>query len=126
MFPTRVLILLLPLLQSTWAYSGDMTYYTPGLGSCGITNTESDLIVALSQDIMQNSGSPNNNNQCGSQISIWNPSNPSQGYTATVVDTCIGCSMYDIDVSPALFKLVAPNGDGRVHGVDWGGNVVGG
>ncbi len=34
--------------------------------------------------------------------------------------------MHDIDVSPALFKEVAPNGDGRVHGIDWGGQLFGG
>jgi len=43
-----------------------------------------------------------------------------------VVDTCRGCSMYDIDVSPSLFKKIAPGGDGRVKGIDWGGPAVGG
>ncbi len=43
-----------------------------------------------------------------------------------VVDTCVGCAKYDIDVSPNLFKKVAPSGDGRVKGIDWGGLAVGG
>lgn len=30
------------------AYSGDLTYYTAGLGSCGVSSTDSDAIVALS------------------------------------------------------------------------------
>lgn len=30
------------------AQSGDMTWYTPGLGSCGWTNGEGDMIVAMS------------------------------------------------------------------------------
>ena len=30
------------------AYSGDLTYYTTGVGSCGITNTRGDAVVALS------------------------------------------------------------------------------
>ena len=34
--------------------------------------------------------------------------------------------MYDIDVSSSLFKKVAPDGDGRVKGIDWGGDRVGG
>ena len=42
------------------------------------------------------------------------------------MDTCMGCKPEDIDVSPALFKMVAPNGDGRVHGIAWGGDTVGG
>ena len=30
------------------AYTGDLTYYSAGLGSCGLTSTDSDAIVALS------------------------------------------------------------------------------
>ena len=30
------------------AYSGDLTYYSAGLGSCGYTSTDGDAIVALS------------------------------------------------------------------------------
>lgn len=32
----------------TTAYSGDLTYYADGVGSCGLTKTDSDAIVALS------------------------------------------------------------------------------
>ena len=28
--------------------SGRFTYYTPGLGACGVTNSEAELVVALS------------------------------------------------------------------------------
>lgn len=45
---------------------------------------------------------------------------------ATVVDTCVACGKYDIDVSEGLFKKIAPDGDGRVKGIAWGGRVVGG
>lgn len=34
--------------------------------------------------------------------------------------------MYDIDVTNSLFLKVAPDGTGRVHGMDWGGPAVGG
>ena len=30
------------------------TYYTTGLGACGITNTDSDYIVAVSHDLFDN------------------------------------------------------------------------
>ncbi|KAL9588507.1 MAG: hypothetical protein Q9203_002692 [Teloschistes exilis] len=110
--------LLLPAITS--AYSGDMTYYTPGLGSCGITNNSNDLVVALSIPMMGNGANPNNNPKCGSWIGIWNPVTKTK-HEAQVVDTCFACHYTDIDVSPALFKLVAPDGDGRVHGIDWGG-----
>ena len=34
------------------AYSGDLTYYSAGLGSCGITSTGSDAVVALSRPMV--------------------------------------------------------------------------
>ena len=30
------------------AYSGDLTYYAAGVGSCGTTSTDNDAVVALS------------------------------------------------------------------------------
>lgn len=100
------------------AYSGDLTYYTTGVGSCGITNTRGDAVVALSVPMMANGGNPNTNPKCGSQISIRHPAS---GHTvqATVADTCEGCAMYDIDVSESLFASLAGGlSAGRVA-VDW-------
>ncbi|KAL8817487.1 MAG: hypothetical protein Q9223_003681, partial [Gallowayella weberi] len=111
--------LLLPFL--TTAYKGDMTYYAPGLGSCGITsNPPADHInvVALSREIMANPPNPNLNPKCGSKITIYNPATKKK-HTATVVDTCWACKKEDIDVNVELFRLVAPKGDGRVHGIMW-------
>ncbi|KAL8797611.1 MAG: hypothetical protein Q9182_007184 [Xanthomendoza sp. 2 TL-2023] len=116
------LLLLTPL---THGYTGDLTYYDPGLGSCGIQSGPNDHIVALSREIMQNGANPNANPKCGSMIGIWNPHTKTK-HEAKIVDTCVGCKTFDIDVSPALFKQIAPNGDGRVHGINWGGNKVGG
>ncbi|KAL8809090.1 MAG: hypothetical protein Q9200_003726 [Gallowayella weberi] len=116
------LLLLTPL---THAYTGDLTYYDPGLGSCGIQSGPNDHIVALSREIMQNGANPNANPKCGSMIGIWNPHTKTK-HEAKIVDTCVGCKTFDIDVSPALFKQIAPSGDGRVHGINWGGNKVGG
>ncbi|KAL8821916.1 MAG: hypothetical protein Q9223_000146 [Gallowayella weberi] len=96
-----------------------------GLGSCGIQSGPNDHIVALSREIMQNGANPNANPKCGSMIGIWNPHTKTK-HEAKIVDTCVGCKTFDIDVSPALFKQIAPSGDGRVHGINWGGNKVGG
>ncbi|KAL8692868.1 MAG: hypothetical protein Q9218_002191 [Villophora microphyllina] len=115
--------LILPAITS--AYSGDMTYYTPGLGSCGIVSNPQEMVVALSIPMMGNGANPNANPKCGSYIGIWNPVTKTK-HEAKIVDTCFACHYTDIDVSPALFKAVAPNGDGRVHGIDWGGPKVGG
>lgn len=90
-------------------YTGDITYYDVGLGSCGQTNTDSESVVAMAEGMMQKS-------YCGRSITISYEGNTHQ---ATVVDTCPGCSGASLDLSPSLFTAVAPSGDGRVHGVDW-------
>ncbi|KAG6991076.1 hypothetical protein G7Y79_00057g090580 [Physcia stellaris] len=125
MHSSTLLPLLLTALPTILAYSGEMTYYAPGMGSCGISSSDGEDVVALSVPMMQNGADPNSNPRCGSTIGIWNP-NTNQLHHATIVDTCQSCAMYDIDVSSTLFKKVAPDGDGRVKGIDWGGDRVGG
>ncbi|CAJ2514109.1 Uu.00g022280.m01.CDS01 [Anthostomella pinea] len=89
------------------AYSGDMTFFTPGLGACGQTNGAGDFIVALSQ--------AQYNGNCGRSIKVTY-----QGKTAVakVVDLCPGCGSGSIDASPAVFNSLAYPDLGRVH-VDW-------
>lgn len=71
---------------------------------------------------MANGGNPNANPKCGSQISIRNPTS-GQTVQATVVDTCVGCAMYDIDVSLSVFQgLEGGLTAGRVP-VDWGARI---
>lgn len=72
---------------------------------------------------MANGGNPNDNTKCGSQISIYHPAS-GQTVQATVVDTCTGCAMHDIDVSVSLFTTLAGGlSAGRVA-VDWGGHTL--
>ena len=135
------------LLRIASAYTGDMTYYetgtsspfpfhlqnppnpytrcSPGLGSCGYTNSDSDAVVALSVQMMATPANPNNNPKCGTTITITNPATGGS-HTATIVDTCQGCAYEDIDVSPSVFEAVDPNGlgDGRIT-VNWSGSAVG-
>jgi hypothetical protein len=92
-----------------FANSGDMTYYAPGLGSCGGTNSESDAVVALSVD-QYNGADP-----CGKTITV---NLNGQTTTATVVDKCMGCADDDIDVSPSVFELLASLDVGRIA-VTW-------
>ncbi|KAI7518438.1 hypothetical protein KC331_g21208 [Hortaea werneckii] len=65
---------------------------------------------------MDNGANPNANPLCGQYITI---SYQGSTHQAKVVDTCPGCEDAAIDLSPSLFEAVAPNGDGRVHGVEW-------
>lgn len=99
-------------------YSGDITYYTPGLGSCGVTNSDSDSIVALAHDMMEAEGvaNPNDNPLCGKSITISYGGKTAQ---ATIEDTCPGCAHGSLDLTPSLFQVFAPLGTGRVSGVEW-------
>ncbi|OTB00522.1 hypothetical protein M426DRAFT_65668 [Hypoxylon sp. CI-4A] len=103
---TKVIIAVGALVAPTVAFNGDMTYYAPGLGSCGSTNTESDAVVALSTSKTGNCGKTININYGGATV------------RATVVDTCAGCAAEDIDVSPIVFEQLSSLDAGRVQ-VEW-------
>jgi hypothetical protein len=89
-------------------FSGDMTYYETGLGACGWTNVDTDMIIAMPFEMMGTLS--NSNPYCGRTISIT-----ANGVTATatVADKCMGCVGYSIDMSPSLFQKFYPLGDGR-------------
>ncbi|KAI0096216.1 RlpA-like double-psi beta-barrel-protein domain-containing protein-containing protein [Nemania sp. FL0031] len=88
------------------AFSGDMTWYHAGLGSCGQVNADSDAVVALS------TSQPGH---CGQMINIHYNGKTAQ---AKVVDSCPGCASGSIDASPSVFSKLADLDAGRVH-VDW-------
>ncbi|KAF8886263.1 hypothetical protein CPB84DRAFT_1787814 [Gymnopilus junonius] len=78
--------------------AGRATWYYPGLGNCGITNTQDEPIVAISKQLYDAHGG----SDCGQQITI---TNTNTGQTAT-------------DLSPSLFQQLAPLDDGVVP-VSW-------
>ncbi|KAH0438202.1 hypothetical protein CcaCcLH18_03469 [Colletotrichum camelliae] len=99
------------------AYAGVMTWFNPSLGSCGRTNGDNDMIVAISYITMGDAGgNPNNNPNCGKTITI---SRGGITKTATIVDKCMGCAEDHIDVSPAVFKAFADLGAGKIGDVKW-------
>ncbi|KAL1928374.1 hypothetical protein VTP01DRAFT_2730 [Rhizomucor pusillus] len=93
------------------AYSGDGTWYTPGLGSCGWDNSESQLVAALNADQMGNGGNPNKNPKCGKKAKV---TYKGKSVTVKIVDTCPTCSHGSLDLSPAAFKRLAPLSVGRI------------
>lgn len=95
-------------------YTGEMTYYTPGLGACGWTNTESEDIVALAAGMMgeQSNGNP----WCGKMISI---TYKGATHSAKIVDKCPGCIGAGLDLSPTLFEKFADLGEGRLYDATW-------
>lgn len=94
------------------SFTGDITYYTVGLGSCGVDNSGQDLtqnLVAINWEQMgtQSNGNP----MCGKTITI---SAGGKSTTALVVDKCMGCASGAIDVSEKVFtELFGGLGLGR-------------
>ncbi|KAB8235777.1 RlpA-like double-psi beta-barrel domain-containing protein [Aspergillus alliaceus] len=99
-------------------YTGDLTYYDPAVGSCGITSSSSDLICAVSHvlfDAAATGSNPNANPLCGLKVRL---KRGSSSVDVKIVDRCVGCAMKDLDVSPAAFKKLADMDLGRVK-VEW-------
>ena len=87
--------------------TGDITYYTAGLGACGVTSDGStQSVVALSYLLM---GSDSNDNPyCGKTITITCTAT-GESTTAIVVDKCMGCDEFSIDLSTFAFSNLDPN-----------------
>lgn len=87
--------------------SGRFTYYNPGLGACGQTHGDGDLVVALSYvdfDPQTPNGNPNNNPLCGRRLRAHYAG---KSVDVTAVDRCPGCNSGDLDLSPAAFQALA-------------------
>lgn len=82
---TKLIIALSLAVGPAVAFSGDMTYYSPGLGSCGGTNGDNDAVVALSAS---------QSGYCGKSIKIHYSGKTA---TAKVVDKCPGCGSGSIE-----------------------------
>lgn len=98
-----------PSSSSSQDFSGQATYYDVGLGACGVTNTNSELIAAINVD--QFGSQSNGNPICGKQATLYYQG---KSVTVTVQDKCPGCSYGDIDLSPAAFKALADESLGRI------------
>jgi hypothetical protein len=99
------------------ACTGDITYYQAGLGACGIdSDGDTQNVVALPHALMgaQSNGNP----YCGQTITIQCPST-GETTTATVVDKCMGCTGYSIDLSNAAFLDLASLSVGRTTANWW-------
>ncbi|KAJ7115246.1 RlpA-like double-psi beta-barrel-protein domain-containing protein-containing protein [Mycena epipterygia] len=105
------------------SYSGDGTWYQPGLGACGKTNNKNQLIVAVGHGIFDSYPgatklNPNNRNPiCGKQLKA---TYGEKSVTVTVEDRCAGCpGGADLDFTEAGFGKLAETTAGRIHGVKW-------
>lgn len=99
-------------------YTGDLTYYDPGLGACGVTSSDGDKIVAISHlvfDAVSVGSNPNANPLCGKKIRARRDN---KSVDLTVVDRCTGCQPTDIDITMEVFATLADVDQGRVL-VEW-------
>ncbi|KAL5119176.1 hypothetical protein ACEQ8H_002884 [Pleosporales sp. CAS-2024a] len=114
----------IPLPNGAQTYTGDLTYYDPGLGACGIDSGDNDAVVAISHytfDAAQKGSDPNKNPLCGRKIRATRTDGRTGkpvSIDVTVIDRCVGCEPTDLDVSPAMFDKMADAALGRVK-VDW-------
>lgn len=85
----------LPLPAGAETYTGDLTYYEPGLGACGITSTAEEDIVSISHftyDAVQTGSDPNQNPLCGRKVRAQREYNGKiVSIDLTVVDRCKFC-----------------------------------
>ncbi|KAK0705881.1 RlpA-like double-psi beta-barrel-protein domain-containing protein-containing protein, partial [Lasiosphaeria miniovina] len=104
-------------------YTGDITYYGTGLGACGITSSDSDMITAVAHSVFDAAmpagvTNPNANPLCGKRIRVTRDySEAGKGLLSVdvvVVDRCVGCQPTDLDLAPAVFLRLAPESKGRV------------
>jgi len=105
--------------------TGDMTFYDTGLGACGWTNKDTDMIAAAAFELFDHyeggypDGNPNHAPICGKKISLTIPG-ASKSITLTIVDRCAGCTIPgSMDLSPTAFSQLADQTVGRVHGMTW-------
>ncbi|KAH8825187.1 RlpA-like double-psi beta-barrel-protein domain-containing protein-containing protein [Flagelloscypha sp. PMI_526] len=99
-------------LESRTTHTGQGTWFHPGLGNCGKTNKDSDMIVAISKARYDSEHGSN----CGQWMEITN--NSGAKVYALTRDSCPGCGYNDLDMSPAVFKKLAPLSKGVVT-VHW-------
>ncbi|GAB1730483.1 hypothetical protein NU195Hw_g5967t1 [Hortaea werneckii] len=118
----------LPLPSNADTFTGDLTYYQPGLGACGVTSTEDDFVVALSHVLFDAAGSStdaggnsNENPLCGKMLRATRYNEEASAQRSVdlrVVDRCTGCEVDDLDTSLKAFERLAPSASGRVD-VSW-------
>ncbi|ANB14453.1 hypothetical protein AWJ20_2043 [Sugiyamaella lignohabitans] len=96
-------------------FSGQGTFYSPGMGSCGIESSDSDFIAALNAPQMGSPANPNANPNCGKKAIVYSGG---KSVTVTIVDKCPSCAYGSLDLSPAAFNELADPSAGRID-ISW-------
>ncbi|KAH7913711.1 plant expansin [Hygrophoropsis aurantiaca] len=95
--------------SSGTTYTGGFaTWFTQNgvAGACGTVHQDTDLIVALDQNMYGNSGGKSQ--YCGKSVEIYNESTPGRSVQAIVADDCPTCTNSEsLDLSEQAFKDLA-------------------
>ncbi|KAK1227404.1 hypothetical protein PQX77_009605 [Marasmius sp. AFHP31] len=106
--------------RASKTFTGDATFYAPGLGSCGKTNNGGQLVAAVAAPVFDKfpgaGPNPNKNPICGKKARV---TFKNKSVTVSLVDRCPGCGNSGIDLSPAAFEKLASKSVGRLKGVKW-------
>lgn len=99
---------------------GDGTFFTPGLGACGYTNSSTQHIAAVSKQFFDSFGggysNPNDAPICGKWATIHYNDKTTR---VQIVDRCGGCvGPTDVDMAPAAFDDLADEKLGRIK-ITW-------
>ncbi|KIL70753.1 hypothetical protein M378DRAFT_66832 [Amanita muscaria Koide BX008] len=101
--------------------TGQGTFYSTGLGACGITNQDTDYIAAVSHLLFDafpdyNGVNPNSNPICNRKVQVHYQG---KSVTVAITDRCEGCALTDLDFSPSAFDQLADPSVGRLSGMTW-------
>ncbi|KAI9227587.1 MAG: RlpA-like double-psi beta-barrel-protein domain-containing protein-containing protein [Piptocephalis tieghemiana] len=91
-------------------FQGQATFYELGLGACGSTNSEPELVAALNADQYAQAFGKGPN--CNRQARI---TAGGKFVTVRIVDKCPTCSHGDLDLSKAAFSRLSSLDAGRVN-----------
>ncbi|KAJ7150752.1 hypothetical protein C8R46DRAFT_1358245 [Mycena filopes] len=104
--------------------TGQVFYFTPGLGACGYTNTTADHVGTVSNTTFKGypgaTANPNKNPICGRTMVITAPNNIS--INVTVVDFFKqddNAGAMDVGVTKGDFSKMEPVSDGVIPGAKW-------
>ncbi|KAJ2486111.1 hypothetical protein IWW37_005720 [Coemansia sp. RSA 2050] len=97
------------------SFTGDGTFFSPGLGSCGLTNSDSDLIAAIPAPQYGSNPNPNNAEVCGKCALVKGPKGQVK---VKITDRCPVCKTGDLDLSPSAFQQIGDFDAGRIP-ISW-------
>lgn len=115
------MFLVVALINSAWAYTGDLTFYTEwrgNYGSCGLDVSKSNhfYVAALSRSFMQlppGVTNPNKHPLCNADRCIEVTGKRGR-VVLKISDTCMGCATNDVDVADTVFPMLDEPNLGRV------------